>query len=161
MKQVDRSSSLGTVRKKAVWGCSLAALVAVSSFTACEQAPRSLLGPTASVSAGRHAVSDADNWGARGKGVTRSAANDSEFFCALGPYGAADKSHATISNSGNETVVCTGQAPVAPDKTLKVEGFPCALHFGDGDPATPDVTFDSRAVVTPSGHVTLVCQSQK
>ena len=160
MKYVDRASSVETVRKKAVWGCRAGfAVVVLSAFTACEQAPRSMLGPTASVSAGRHAETDGDNWGAKGQGVLRSTANDSGFFCALGPYGAADSSHATISNSGNETVVCTGKAAVGPDKNTQIEGFPCRLHFGDGDPSTPDITFDSRAVVTPSGHVTLVCKS--
>ena len=47
----------------------------------------------------------------------------------------------------------------APAKAEHIEGFPCLLNFGDGDPATPDITFNSRAVVTPSGHVTLVCKS--
>lgn len=159
MKQGNRASS--TIRKKAVWGCRAAALVVVSSLTACEQAPRALLGPSAAVSAGRHADTDSDvRWGSNGQGVMHSAANESGFVCSLGPFGSTDNSHATISNSGNETVVCTGQAPVAPDKTQQLEGFPCGLHFGDGDPSTPDVTFDSRAVITPSGHVTLVCESK-
>lgn len=160
MKQVDRSSSLGTVRKKAVWGGRALALLAVSVFTACEQAPRSLLGPTAAISAGSQAKkSDNNQWGARSQGSKTSAANDSGFVCALGPYGPAEKSHATKSASGNETVVCTGKTEAAPEKAQHIEGFPCLLHFGDGNPATPDFTSDSRAVVTPSGHVTLVCKS--
>jgi hypothetical protein len=45
-----------------------------------------------------------------------------------------------------------------PPKAFILENFACGLRFGDGDPETPDTT-DSRLVVTPSGHVTLVCQS--
>ena len=161
MKYVDRAASVETVRKKAVWGCRAGfAVVVLSAFTACEQAPRSMIGPSAAkVTAGRHAESGDVKWGARGQGVIHSAAKDSGVFCNLGPYGAAEESHATLSNSGNETVVCTGKTPASPDKAEKIEGFRCLLHFGDGDPTTPDVTFDSRAVVTPSGHVTLVCKS--
>lgn len=159
MKQVDRSSSLGTVRKKAVWGGRALALLAVSVFTACEQAPRSLVGPTATINAGSQAKKSGNEWGARSQGSKPSATNDSGFACALGPNGQADKSHATRSASGNETVVCTAKTEAAPEKAEQIEGFPCLLHFGDGDPTTPDITFDSRAVVTPSGHVTLVCKS--
>jgi hypothetical protein len=163
MKQVDRvSSPLGTIRKKAVWGCrSLGvALVAVSLFAACEQAPRSIVGPTAITGAAFNSEGSAEErWGSLGQGVMHSAANESGFVCALGPFGRADDSHATISNSGNETVVCSGKTAASPDQAQLIEGFPCSLHFGDGDPTTPDVTTDSRAVVSPSGHVTLVCKS--
>ena len=119
-----------------------------------------MVGPTGA-SAGSQAQQPSENgWGSsRSHGDRHSASNESGFFCALGPFGAADDSHATMSASGNETVVCTGKTAAAPDKAEHVEGFPCLLHFGDGDPGTEDITFDSRAVVTPSGHVTLVCKS--
>lgn len=157
MKQVDRAASLRTIRKKAVWGCRAgAAIIIVSAFTACEQAPRSMLGPTAAVSAGRHADTSNERWGAEGKGVKQPAANDSGFACFLGGV-PAENSHATISASGNETVVCTGDTPLRPDHAEHLE-FPCLLHFGDGIPGTPDFGSDSQIVVTPSGHVTLVCK---
>src|SRR5688572_305397 len=145
------------LRKKAVWGCRAAALVVVSALTACEQAPRSMLGPTATVSAGRHADTSNERWGAEGKGVMHSAATDSGFPCFLGGV-PAEHSHATVSNSGNETVVCSGDTPLRPDSAQHFE-FPCLLHFGDGDPTTPDVG-ESKITVTPSGHATLVCKSQ-
>lgn len=136
------------------------AVAVISFFTSCQQAPKSLVGPTGA-SAGSQAQQPPENgWGSsRSHGDKHAAANESGFFCALGPYGAADDSHATMSASGNETVVCTGKTAAAPDKAETIEGFPCLLHFGDGDPGTEDITFDSRAVVTPSGHVTLVCKS--
>ncbi len=137
------------------------AVAVVSFFTSCQQSPTSLVGPTGA-SAGSQAQKPSENsWGSsRTHGDKQSASNESDFFCALGPYGAADNSQATMSASGNETVVCTGKTEAAPDKAQKLEGFPCLLHFGDGDPGTEDITFDSRAVVTPSGHVTLVCKSK-
>lgn len=140
-----------------------AAVAVVAFFTSCQQAPRSVVGPSLpGLSAGTQAQksSTPPGWGSRSQGDKHSADNESGFFCALGPYGEAEKSHATRSASGNETVVCTGKTEAAPDRAEKVEGFPCLLHFGDGDPATEDITFDSRAVVTPSGHVTLVCKSK-
>ena len=146
------------IRKKAVWGFRTgAAVMIVSAFTACEQAPRSMLGPTAAVSAGRHANTPGERWGAEGKGVMNSAATDSGFHCSLGGT-PAEHSHATVSNSGNETVVCTGDTPFRPDSAQHFES-PCFLHFGDGDPTTPDVG-EAKIIVTPSGHVTLVCKSK-
>ena len=136
------------------------AVAVVSFFTSCQQAPSSLVGPTGAKAGSQAQKPSGNGWGsARTDGDKHSASNGSDFFCALGPYGAADSSHATMSASGNETVVCTGKTEAAPDKAEKIEGFPCLLHFGDGDPGTEDITFDSRAVVTPSGHVTLVCKS--
>jgi hypothetical protein len=136
------------------------AVAVVSFFTSCQQSPRALVGPTGA-SAGSQAQQPSENsWGSsRTHGDKHAASNESDFFCGLGPYGAADSSHATMSASGNETVVCTGKTEANPDRAEKIEGFPCLLHFGDGDPGTEDITFDSRAVVTPSGHVTLVCKS--
>lgn len=157
MQQVDRAASLTTIRKKAVWGfrkkavwgCGTA-FVVVSAFTACEQAPRSMLGPTAAVSAGRHAATSNERWGAEGKGV-HSAATDSGFPCFLGgPL--AEHSHATMSPSGNETVVCSGDTPFGFDRAEHVDG-PCLLHFGQG-------LGDAHITITPSGHVTLVCKSR-
>jgi hypothetical protein len=142
------------LRKKAVWGCRAAALVVVSALTACEQAPRSMLGPTATVSAGRHADTANERWGAEGKGVMHSAATDSGFPCFLGGV-PAEHSHATVSNSGNETVVCSGDTPLRPTTDHGAEhlDFPCLLHFGQG-------FGESQITVTPSGHVTLVCKSK-
>ena len=137
-----------------------AAVVVAWTFTSCQQAPTSMVGPTAAISAVSQAQKlDGNEWGSRDHGEKHSAANETGFFCNLGPYGAAEESHATLSASGNETVVCSGKTAARPDKVEKIEGFPCLLHFGDGDPGTTDITFDSRAVVTPSGHVTLVCKS--
>lgn len=157
MKQVDRPSSLGTVRKKAVWGSRAGAVIfIVSAFTACEQAPRFMLGPTAAVTAGRHANTSNERWGAEGKGDKRSAETESGFDCFLAGV-QAENSHATLSASGNETVTCSGDTPSRPDHAEHFE-FPCLLHFGDGDTTTPDFG-ESKITVTPSGHVTLVCKS--
>jgi hypothetical protein len=150
MQQVDRAASLTRIRKKAVWGCGMA-FVAVSAFTACEQAPRSMLGPTAAVSAGRHADTSGERWGAEGTGVMNSAATESGFACRLGAF-PAEHSHATVSNSGNETVVCSGDTPLRPESAQHIEGT-CDLHFGQG-------SGDAHITITPSGHVTLVCKSK-
>ena len=139
------------------------ALVAlcVSVFVACEQAPKSVLGPTASVIAAPTShleVSLSDEYGALPQRLVASrASQESDFGCRLGPFGIADQSHATRAASGNEILVCQGEADatfVLPDKAEIIEGFACALHF-DGT-----ITTDSRLVLTPSGHVTLTCRAK-
>ena len=130
-----------------------AVLVVVSLIAACQQAPRSVVGPSAMGGAALHADSSTeDRFGSLEHGNS-SAATDSGFECALGPgYGVTEDTHATISNSGNETVVCSGNTPFPPARAELLEGFPCELRFGDGD------TTDSRRVITPSGQITLVCK---
>jgi hypothetical protein len=135
-------------------------LVLICLGGGCQQTPRSALGPSAIGGTALNVEGSSEGaWGSRGHGVMHSAANESGFTCGLGPFGPADDSHATISDSGNETVTCSGKTSASVDKTQIMEGFECLLHFGDGDPTTRDVTFDSRAVINPSGHVTLVCES--
>ena len=138
-----------------------AAFAIVSALAACQQAPSSLVSPTATNAGSQAQKADDGNWGARDRDLKSSADNASGFDCLLGPYGFADESHATRSASGNETVTCHGKTAAAPDSAQHIEGFPCLLRFGgDGDTKTEDITFDSRAVVTPSGNVTLVCKSK-
>ena len=98
--------------------------------------------------------------------VDSGALNDSGFRCSFGGgLGVTIDSHATLSPSGNETVVCTGQAAegvVLPAKTVVLNGeVPCQLRFGpDADPSTPDITFDSHVTLTSTGQITLVCKSK-
>ena len=128
-----------------------AVLVVVSLIAACQQAPRSVVGPSAIGGAALNDSSDDVRWGsALQDGITHSAANYSGFQCLLGGV-PAHTSHATISNSGNQTLVCSGQTTANPDRAEHTEGFPCLLHFGG-------TTYDSRRVVSPSGHATLVCK---
>ena len=151
----------------------VAVLFLLPLFTACEQARITVTSPSAIESAAGGRVtgtvediwtSPSDVWGAAAESLLRSAENEAGFTCNLGPFGVADNSHATMSSSGNETVVCSGDAApgvVRPGSALILDGVPCLLRYGpDGDPRSPDVTFDSQVVFTPSGHVTLVCKSK-
>jgi hypothetical protein len=140
------------------------ALVAVCiwTFAACEQAPNTVLSPTPSVMAAPTSsleVSPSDQWGALPQPLLATNADqESGFPCGLGPFGVADRSHATQSSSGNQTLVCQGQAAptfVLPDTAEILEGFRCALHF-DGT-----ITTLSKLVFTPSGHLALTCHGQK
>jgi hypothetical protein len=138
------------------------AVICVATFAACEQAPNVVLSPTASIAgtpASNLEVSPSDHWGALPQPLlATNAAQESGFACGLGPFGVADRSHATQSASGNQTLVCQGQAAatvVLPDKAQIFEGFGCALHF-DGT-----ITTRSKLVFTPSGHLTLTCHGKK
>ncbi len=145
-----------------------ATLLAIVMFAGCEQARISLTSPTPTSTTAADAsaltISPDDVFGSVEPGVMLSAAVERDFSCVLGPFAVATNSHATISNSGNETVVCSGQlsaSVVAPEKIFVLEGFACALRFGDGDPSTSEITFDSVLRITPSGHVTMVCKSER
>jgi hypothetical protein len=143
--------------------CRIALMViCVSTFAACEQAPNVVLSPTASMVTAPTAhfeVSPSDVWGALPQPLLATqAAQESGFACGLGPFGVADQSHATQSSSGNQTLVCHGQADATfglPDRAQIFEGFACGLHF-DGA-----ITYDSKLVFTPSGHLTLTCHGKK
>ena len=55
----------------------------------------------------------------------------------------------TIAASGNGTLVCHGQVPAGPPRTLHVNGLRCPTPAG--------VTWRSHTVITRSGKVTLTC----
>jgi hypothetical protein len=139
------------------------AVILGATLAACEQAPHSVLGPTPSVAAPptlNVELSPGDYWGAMPERrlAMAKASQQSGFACRLGPFGIADQSHATRSASGNQTLVCHGQADatfVPPEKAQILEGFACALHF-DGT-----ITTRSKLVFTPSGHITLTCHGKK
>jgi hypothetical protein len=136
--------------------------LSVATGSSCQQASLQMTGPspiTLSSSAANLDPSSGLQWGATSSGM-HSADVESGFVCGLGPHGSTTDSHATRSASGNETVTCHAQSPLPPPTSAMIEtGFPCELHFGDGDPTTRDFSTNSRAVVTPSGNVTLVCKS--
>ena len=106
-------------------------------------------------------------WGATGPlGLHHSATTDSGFECTLGLFGPATNSHATLSNSGNETVTCSGSFPDAaglPASAFVQKGqVACELHFTDEDgDGAGDSSIDSQVVIAPSGQVTLTCQHKK
>lgn len=143
------------------------ALIAMTvvALAACEQARQSLVGPSSVRASGMSLSLEAENdpvatllvgkAGAQGHGVPNSAAQESGFTCALFAFGLATRSHATISSSGNQTLHCSGETTLfTSDRAVFVEGFPCGMHF-EGV-----VSLDSRIVITPSGQVTLTCQSK-
>jgi hypothetical protein len=92
-------------------------------------------------------------YGSLSQGVMHSAANDSGFPCQFGTFGIATHSHATVSDSGNQTLHCSGKTAFKGER-LELEGFPCPLHY-EGE-----VTLDSRFMINPSGHAQLMCQSK-
>ncbi len=138
------------------------AVICISTFAACEQAPHSIVGSTPSVVAApalNLELSPSDYWGALPPPLLAAkTAQESDFQCRIGPFGIAFQSHATRSASGNQTLVCHGQADATfalPKKAQVLEGFACALHF-DGT-----ITTLSKLVFTPSGHLTLTCHGKK
>jgi hypothetical protein len=126
----------GKPQRKAVWGATIVLAFAFMTIAVPAQ-------PAASELMGSLTV-----------GVMHSAAQESGFPCGL-PGGVTTQSHATISDSGNQTLHCVGDTPVAPDRRIVEEGFPCALHY-EGE-----VTLDSRIMITPGGQVILTCKSRK
>lgn len=106
-------------------------------------------------------------WGALAPlGVHHSAATESGFDCTLGPFGLATNSHAAISDSGNETVTCSGSFPddprLPPSAVVQKDQVACDLHFTDNDgDGAGDKSSDSQLVITPSGQVSLTCQYKK
>lgn len=139
----------------------LVLLAAVTvTLTACQQSPTSVLGPSPAAvgtSAAHFDTSSNELAGALTQGVHHSAATDSGFACVF-PFGLglAEESHATRSDSGNQTLTCHAEAPpfITPDSARQFEGFPCAMHY-DGT-----VTTDSKLLITPSGNMTLSCHSK-
>ena len=93
-------------------------------------------------------------FGSLTQGVMHSAANDTGFPCQFGPFGVAEHSHATISNSGNQTLHCSGRVAGTGER-VEAEGFPCPLHYEGA------ITTDSRLFITPSGQAHLMCKGKK
>lgn len=92
-------------------------------------------------------------YGSLTQGVMHSAATDSGFPCQFGPFGMATQSHATISDTGNQNLHCSGDTPATGER-FEAEGFPCPLHYDN------QVTTDSRLMITPSGQAHLMCQAK-
>jgi hypothetical protein len=57
--------------------------------------------------------------------------------------------HYTIAANGNGTLVCRGQVPDPPPRTVHLDGLRCPTPAG--------VTWRSHTVITKSGRVTLTC----
>jgi hypothetical protein len=57
--------------------------------------------------------------------------------------------HYTIAANGNGTLVCQGQVPDPPPRTVRLDGLRCPTPAG--------VTWRSHTVITRSGNVTLTC----
>lgn len=93
-----------------------------------------------------------DPIGALETGTHNSAGVAKGFLCGTGPGGLTTQSHATISNSGNETLFCQGQLATPPPQAIRVNGLLCGLFFGG-------LTTNSRLVITAGGPVNLVCKS--
>lgn len=93
-------------------------------------------------------------WGAMETGDHQSAGVAKGFLCGTGPGGLTRKSHATVSDSGNETLTCQGQLPTGtePPEAVILKGILCGLYFGGS-------TTNSRVVITPGGVVNLRCQT--
>jgi hypothetical protein len=132
--------------------------VFVLTLSACEHSSVAVVGPSMNVpslSATGLESSAEGMWGVTATGVVRTGGQQTDFTCFLGPFGVAERAHFTVSASGNASLVCSGKVTAAPpDKAIEFAAFPCALPSGD-------VTIDSRAVFTPSGHVSLTCQAKK
>lgn len=131
-------------------------VVAALVLAGCGQARVSMLGPTplnvgANVTLGETTEPIS---GALEQGETHSAGQQSGFLCLIRGFGTTTDSHATISNSGVETLVCRGETTLTPPFADVSEGEPCRLFFSG------DITFNSHLVITPSGQVVLTCSSK-
>ena len=63
-------------------------------------------------------------------GSHNSAGVAEGFGYGMGPAGVSFQSHATISNSGKETMHCEMFAPNGFTRPLKISGELCGLFFG-------------------------------
>lgn len=91
--------------------------------------------------------------GALESGTHESAGVARGFLCGLFVTLTTD-SHATISNSGIQTLQCHGDfdpALLGLTRAVKIEGLPCFLHFGG-------MTTDSQLIATPGGKMHLHCR---
>lgn len=140
----------------------------LSVFVGCQQLPHSVIGPTAMPagwSTPLASESDTPLFGSLRLGVHSSAAQESGFPCALFDVPPEQQghpqSHATISESGNQTLHCSGQTllPANTCDFLQCDNVACVMHFPD-DSGAP-VVGEGRFNVTPSGHATLTCHSKK
>jgi hypothetical protein len=136
-----------------------AALIAVLACTlaACEQGRTSLTGPTpVTLTSGVTLHSEEslpELYGALTQGEMHSAAQASGFPCSLGPFGVTEQSHATISDSGNQTLVCRGENPLPGGSAETIPLPVCALHYADA-------AGSGSLLLTPSGEVIFTCQSR-
>ena len=118
---------------------------------ACQRSNLSPLGPSVLTSERTQPASQLYEplFGALEIGTHNSAGQASGFACSL--FGTpAEQSHATISNTGNQTQHCSGQTNL-PEQQLIV---PCPLFFGGVDP-------EGEFTVNPSGHASLKCQAKQ
>lgn len=94
--------------------------------------------------------------GALEPGEHGSATVASGFLCGV-YYTLTTDSHATLSNSGNETLTCRGDLPghiTPPLKAVIWNGIPCNLRFSG-------VATGSKLVTTPAGELILKCSGKK
>ncbi|NIM48759.1 MAG: hypothetical protein GTN78_10345 [Gemmatimonadales bacterium] len=128
----------------------LAALATTLALVACTEA--SSVAPTDTPVF--DVASPEVQWGAMETGTHSSAAVAKGFPCGVGPAGITTQSHATLSNSGKETLHCHGQMPAGtePQKAVILRGVLCGLHFGG-------FTTNSKVEITPGGRVNLRCQT--
>lgn len=126
--------------------------LAVLLLGACQRSNVSVLGPSILLNHQSQLAGIADPvplFGAGETGTHNSAGQESGFACFL--FGTrAEQSHATISESGNQTMHCSGKTDL-PAQELTV---PCPLFFGGVDP-------EGEFTVNPSGHASLKCQAKK
>ena len=125
--------------------------LAVIVLGACQRSNLSVLGPSILANDKTQLASESSLplFGAWETGTHNSAGTASGFACGI--FGArGDQSHATISDSGNQTIHCSGQTEL-PEQQLIV---PCLLFFGGVDP-------EGEFTVNPSGHASLKCKSKK
>ena len=125
--------------------------LAVIALGACQRSTLSVLGPSSLTNGNTQLASESSPplFGAGETGTHNSAGTASGFPCLL--FGTrAEQSHATVSNSGNQTMHCSGKTDL-PEQQLTV---PCPLFFGGVDP-------EGEFTVNPSGHASLKCKAKR
>lgn len=76
---------------------------------------------------------------------------DKGFLCGLGPAGLTNRSHATLSPSGQESLSCSSDTPWAgPPSAVNLRGVLCGLRFGG-------LTLNSKLTLN-STHASLWCK---
>ena len=101
-------------------------------------------------------------FGALPLGRHNSAAQESGFDCNVGGP-TTTNSHATISDSGKQTLVCHGHTQLTPSNFCSdtqgacIVSVRCGLRFPDESGQA--VVGEGRFIVTPSGEAHLICHS--
>lgn len=134
-------------------------------LVACNDVTRPANAPEIAPSLDLAAAADIAGWTGTDPGIAEVDAQQAQHFrdfaCGVPttnffPLIITTDSHATVSSSGNSSLYCKADLPanIPPPEggAVVFRDFACGTFGG--------LTFDSHAVITPSGKVILTCHSK-